>query len=54
LPRQADVTASSYCQLLVLQDDDFQALLRGHRDMRTIIDREASARRAMNAQANKE
>jgi CPA1 family monovalent cation:H+ antiporter len=54
LPRQADVTASSYCQLLVLQDDDFQALLRGHRDMKTIIDREAAARRAMNEQANKE
>jgi CRP-like cAMP-binding protein len=28
-PRQADVTAVSYCLLLILEDEDFQALLKG-------------------------
>jgi CPA1 family monovalent cation:H+ antiporter len=49
-PRQADVTARSYCLLLVLQGDDFQALLRGHKDIQAIIDREADVRRKMNEQ----
>ncbi|MFI5177688.1 MAG: cation:proton antiporter, partial [Vicinamibacterales bacterium] len=47
-PRQADVTARSYCQLLVLEGRDFQALVRGHRDIREQIDRAAADRARMN------
>jgi CPA1 family monovalent cation:H+ antiporter len=47
-PRQADVTALSYCLLLTLEDEDFQALLKGSKDIRTRIDAAASARQKMN------
>jgi CPA1 family monovalent cation:H+ antiporter len=47
-PRQADVTALSYCLLLTLDRRDFQSLLRGNAQLREIIDREAAARARMN------
>jgi CPA1 family monovalent cation:H+ antiporter len=47
-PRQADVTALSYCLLLTLDRRDFQSLLRGNAQLREIIDREATARARMN------
>jgi Na+:H+ antiporter len=47
-PRQADVMAISYCLLLVLEDDDFQALLKGSKDIRARIDAAAAARKKMN------
>jgi CPA1 family monovalent cation:H+ antiporter len=50
-PRQADVTASSYCLLLVLERRDFQVLQRNSRQIREIIDREAAARSRMNEAA---
>jgi CPA1 family monovalent cation:H+ antiporter len=53
-PRQADVTALSYCLLLVLERRDFQALLRGNRQIQELIDREAAARSRMNEAARTE
>lgn len=50
-PRQADVTALSYCLLLVLEGRDFQILLRSNRQIRELIDREAAARSRMNEAA---
>jgi len=50
-PRQADVTALSYCLLLVLERRDFQVLLRNNRQIRETIDREAAARSRMNEAA---
>ena len=47
-PRQADVIALSYCQLLVLERRDFQALVRSHRAIRTQIDRAVADRARMN------
>jgi Na+:H+ antiporter len=47
-PRQADVTAISYCLLLILEDEDFQALLKGSKGIRARIDAAASARKKMN------
>jgi CPA1 family monovalent cation:H+ antiporter len=47
-PRQADVSAVSYCLLLVLEDHDFQALLKGSKGIRARIDTAAEARRKMN------
>jgi CPA1 family monovalent cation:H+ antiporter len=47
-PRQADVTAVSYCLLLVLEDEDFQALLKGSKGIRARIDAAAVARKKMN------
>jgi CPA1 family monovalent cation:H+ antiporter len=47
-PRQADVNALAYCQLLVLPRRDFQALLRSTRDLRAQIDRAATDRSRMN------
>src|SRR5262249_8103748 len=47
-PRQADVTALSYCLLLTLEDEDFQALLKGSKGIRSRIDAAASARQKMN------
>ena len=47
-PRQADVSAVSYCLLLVLQDEDFQSLLRGSKGIRERIDAAATARKKMN------
>ncbi|MEO8483224.1 MAG: cation:proton antiporter [Acidobacteriota bacterium] len=50
-PRQADVTALSYCLLLVIERRDFESLLRSHRTIREIIDREVTARSRMNEAA---
>jgi CPA1 family monovalent cation:H+ antiporter len=50
-PRQADVRASSYCQLLVLQAADFKAMLKRHPAIKTQIDREAGLRSKMNLEA---
>jgi CPA1 family monovalent cation:H+ antiporter len=50
-PRQADVTASTYCQLLVLHDADFKAILRRHPAIKTMIDHEAEHRSKMNLEA---
>jgi len=47
-PRQADVTAISYCLLLILEDQDFQSLLKGSKGIRTRIDAAATARKKMN------
>jgi CPA1 family monovalent cation:H+ antiporter len=47
-PRQADVTAVSYCLLLILEGEDFQALLKGSKGIRSRIDAAASARQKMN------
>jgi len=47
-PRQANVTALSYCLLLTLEDEDFQALLKGSKGIRSRIDAAASARQKMN------
>jgi CPA1 family monovalent cation:H+ antiporter len=47
-PRQADVSAVSYCLLLVLQDEDFQSLLKGSKGIRARIDAAAAARKKMN------
>ena len=49
--RQADVTAASYCQLLVLRENDFQSLLKGSKAIKTQIDAAAHARRKMNEAA---
>lgn len=47
-PRGADVTARSYCQLLVLERRDFQALVRTHKAIRVQIDRAVADRARMN------
>lgn len=47
-PRQADVIALSYCQLLVLERRDFQGLVRSHRAIRTQIERAVADRARMN------
>jgi CPA1 family monovalent cation:H+ antiporter len=46
--RQADVNALSYCQLLVLDARDFEALSRSSRGIRDRIDRAASERDSIN------
>jgi monovalent cation:H+ antiporter, CPA1 family len=50
-PRQADVTALSYCQLLVLHDHDLQYLMRSHPNIKERIDSVAGARWLENQQA---
>jgi CPA1 family monovalent cation:H+ antiporter len=50
-PRQADVVALSYCQLLVLGDRDLQVLLRNHPRIKERIDSVALARFERNRQA---
>jgi CRP-like cAMP-binding protein len=47
-PRQADVTALGYCQLLVLHIDDFRMLVVTEPEIRARIDRIAAERMAMN------
>ena len=46
--RQADVSTVTYCQLLVLDDDDFQDLLRRTPSLKKEIDRIAAERSEMN------
>jgi len=47
-PRQADVVALSYCQLLVLRRSDFERFMTSNPETRETITRVAAARRAMN------
>ncbi len=47
-PRQADVVALTYCQLLVLRRSDFQRFMDGNPDAREKISSVAEARRVMN------
>jgi CPA1 family monovalent cation:H+ antiporter len=49
-PRQADVTARTYCLLLILERRDFQGLLRQNAMIRERIDREVASRAEMNRQ----
>jgi CPA2 family monovalent cation:H+ antiporter-2 len=49
-PRNADVTAIDYCQLLTLDRKDFQGFLRSHPELRVKIDEIAAGRDAMNRQ----
>jgi CPA1 family monovalent cation:H+ antiporter len=51
--RQADVVAVTYCQLLVLKDEDFGALLKGNKEIRARIDQVAAERSKMNLEADK-
>ncbi|MGQ9368506.1 cation:proton antiporter [Azospirillum sp. A39] len=44
-PRNADVRALGYCQLLVLDERDFRRTVRNHPDMRAHIEAVADARR---------
>jgi len=48
VPRQADVTALSYCQLLVLEGRDFNALLRHSPAIKHQIDQAAASRAEIN------
>lgn len=50
-PRQGDVDALSYCQLLVLEDGELQDLLRSDPKIKERIDSVAGARWLMNQQA---
>ena len=45
-PRNADVTAASYCHLLVLDKRDFRRLLRTDKDLKQAIEEIADARLA--------
>ena len=49
--RQADVFARSYCQLLVLKEDDFQRLFKNHPEIKAQIDKESDARFELNRRA---
>ena len=50
-PRQADVVALSYCQLLVLRRSEFERFMKSNPEARETINRVAAARRAMNNDA---
>ena len=47
-PRNADVTAIDYCQLLTLNKPDFQNFIGKHPELRARIDSLAADREAMN------
>jgi monovalent cation:H+ antiporter, CPA1 family len=47
-PRQADVTALTYCRLLVLRKADFERFMTANPDAREAINRVAAARHLMN------
>lgn len=47
-PRQADVVALTYCQLLVLRRSDFERFMKASPEARATIDRVAADRLAMN------
>jgi CPA1 family monovalent cation:H+ antiporter len=49
--RQADVFARSYCQLLVLKEDDFQRLFKNNPEIKAVIDKESDARFEINRRA---
>ena len=50
--RQADVFARTYCQLLVLKDDDLQRLFNGNPEIKTQIDKTSDARFETNRRAS--
>lgn len=52
-PRTADVIASTYCQLLMLQEADFKNILHRHPAIKAQIDREAAHRSKMNLEASR-
>jgi Na+:H+ antiporter len=47
-PRQADITALTYCRLLVLRKTDFERFMAANPEARAAIDRVAQARQLMN------
>ena len=47
-PRQADVTALTYCRLLVLRKSDFERFMASNPEARAAINRVAAARHSMN------
>jgi monovalent cation:H+ antiporter, CPA1 family len=47
-PRQADVTALTYCRLLVLRKADFERFMTANPDARDAINRVAASRHSMN------
>jgi CPA1 family monovalent cation:H+ antiporter len=47
-PRQADIVALTYCQLLVLRKSDFDRFVAANPDAGAIINRVAETRMAMN------
>jgi len=49
--RRADVIAVSYCQLLVLEYDDFQRLCKNNPAIKVLIDEASDARFDMNRRA---
>jgi monovalent cation:H+ antiporter, CPA1 family len=49
-PRQADVTALTYCRLLALRRADFDSFIAANPEARAAIDRIVRARQSMNAE----
>jgi len=47
-PRQADVTALTYCRLLVLRKADFERFMTANPEARDAISRIAASRQSMN------
>jgi len=47
-PRQADITALTYCRLLVLRKADFERFMTANPEAREAINRVAAARHSMN------
>jgi CPA1 family monovalent cation:H+ antiporter len=52
-PRQADIVALTYCQLLILRRSDLERFMAANPEAKATIDRVAAARLAMNATANR-
>jgi CPA1 family monovalent cation:H+ antiporter len=48
MPRQADVTALTYCRLLVLRKADFEHFMTANPEAKEAINRIAASRHAMN------
>jgi CRP-like cAMP-binding protein len=48
LPRQADITALTYCRLLVLRKADFEQFMTANPEAREAINRTAASRHSMN------
>jgi len=47
-PRQADITALTYCRLLVLRKADFEQFMTANPEAREVINRTAASRHSMN------
>ena len=43
-PRNADVTALSYCQMLMLTEREFRSLMEAHADLKSTIERVVAER----------